>query len=67
MSKFTFKNRPISYELDGIKLDDAHDFADAFVRSAQYEDTLVDLNDDELDELNEDSNLIYEMVQDFIY
>lgn len=46
--------------LDGIDFNDYPDFSDAFVVSAER--NCVQLTDDELDEINSDSSLVYELV-----
>ena len=53
------------YEVEDIDTNDAPDFCDAFVGSAMYDGRV--LNDDELDELNEDRELVYELTIKQIY
>ena len=57
----------IDYEkLCDIEIEDAHDypdFADAYISYASYPDR--DLTDAELDELNEDSEFVYEKCLDY--
>jgi hypothetical protein len=66
--KANFKNREIvDIEIEGIDLKDYPDFCDAFISSAAWLDTLELLSDEELDELNEDSSLVYELTIDSIY
>lgn len=52
-------------EWDGINGRDAPDFCDAFITYA--EDNGVPLTDKELDELNENSELVYELLIDHLY
>ena len=48
-------------EVDGIDTKDYPDFCDAFISSADYDG--VEMTDEQLDELNEDSDFVYECVQ----
>ena len=48
--------------LDGIDTKDYPDFCDAFVVSAEWSDSETPLTDKELDKVNEDSGLVYELV-----
>ena len=57
----------IDIEIDGIDYRDYPDFCDAYICNAVWEDTLKDLTDDELEELNEDSQLIHELVWERIH
>lgn len=52
-------------EIDGINHRDAPDFVDAFICSATYKGR--EMTDSELDRLNEDSDYVYEAVQDHLY
>lgn len=52
-------------EVEGIDGRDAPDFCDAFIAHAWYVDR--PLTDDELDELNSDSDFVYECVINQIY
>lgn len=52
-------------QLDGIHMWDAPDFVDAYISYATRNG--VPLTDEELDELNEDSQFVYECVMDWIY
>lgn len=47
-------------ELDGIDHNDYPDFCDAFIESAEYDG--VELTDEELDELNCNSEFVYDCV-----
>jgi len=53
-------NKLENIEIDGVDTKDYPDFCDAFIVSASYSDR--DLNDAELDELNEDSDFVYDQV-----
>ena len=55
-----------SLEFDGIDGHDAPDFCDAFIVAASFTNG-SDLTDAELDDLNEDSNFVYEALQNFLY
>ena len=51
--------------VEGINTNDYPDFCDAFIASAEHEGRL--LTDDELDELNKDSDFVYNCVQKQIF
>jgi len=51
--------------VDGIDTKDYPDFCDAFISYAAYDDR--PLTDEELDELNEDSDFVYEKVMEEIF
>lgn len=51
--------------IDGIDWKDAHDFVDAFIDSADYNG--VQMTDEQLDKLNEDSEFVYDAVLNWIY
>ena len=58
------------YELDGIDTDDYPDFCDAFIcgATALLEDgTMREATEEELDELNNDGDLVYEHVTNWIF
>jgi len=55
-----------SLEFDGIHNWDAPDYCDAFIVAASFTDG-TELTDDELDELNEDSQFVYESLQDYLH
>lgn len=66
--KANFKNRVIVIEdIQDIKLYDAPDYVDAYICSAYYEDSGLELDDEELEELNDDRDLVYSAVIDTIY
>lgn len=52
--------------IEDIDFRDAPDFCDAFIASGTFEDG-TPLDDDTLDELNEDSDLVYNLVINTIY
>ena len=54
-------------EVDGIDYSDAPDFCDAYISAATWEDTGEPLTEAELEELNEDSDFVYEQVQKYLY
>lgn len=56
-----------SIELDGIYLDDAPDFCDAFITNASFKDG-IELTDIQIDDLNDLLvENIHEMVYDYLY
>lgn len=61
------RRRPVAVEVEGIDMRDAPDFCDAFISYAEWSDTGEPLTDDELEELNEDSEFVYSKVMDAIY
>ena len=56
----------LSLIIEGIDYSDAPDFCDAFIAGGTFEDG-TPLDDDTLDELNEDTDLVYEAVLRTIY
>jgi len=63
-----FKDREIEdIMLDGVDHNDAPDYCDAFIYGATWSDSGEELNDKELDELNNDSDLVYELVVESLY
>lgn len=54
----------LDYELDGIDTKDYPDFCDAYITHASVEEygKIRDATKEELDELNQDSSLVYELV-----
>ena len=52
-------------EVDGIDFKDYPDFCDAFIASADYNGK--PMTDEQLDELNGDSEFLYECVQNHIF
>lgn len=57
----------IDLDIDGIDMRDYPDFCDAFIVGAAWEDTGESLTDEELEELNDDHDLVYELVLERIY
>ena len=65
---FTFQNRPVgNFEVDDVDTRDYPDFSDAFISYAEWLDTNTPLNDVELEQLNEESDLVYEVVQSYVF
>ena len=57
--------RVVDVEVDGVDRRDYPDFCDAYFTSAVFEDTLEDLNEDQLDELRDlYPEVIYEVALD---
>lgn len=57
-------------EVDGIDTRDYPDFCDAYIASATIENedgTFRDATDDEIEEMNEDSDFVYEQVENYLY
>ena len=54
------------YEVDGVREWDAPDFCDAFICWAEWDDG-TELTEEELDELNNDSSRVYDLVIAHIY
>jgi len=52
-------------EVDGIDTKDYPDFCDAFIASADYDGK--SMTDGQLDEINEDSDFVYECVQNHLF
>lgn len=60
--------RPIcDAEIDGVHGWDAPKFCDAFLSSCVWADTLQDLTEEELDRVNDDSQLVHEITYDQLY
>ena len=59
----------IDYELDGIDTSDYPDFCDAFICNANVIENgeIREASEDELDKLNEDSQLVHELVYNRLY
>ena len=51
-------------EVDGIDTADYPDYCDAYIAYATYDGK--SMSDEQLDELNQDSDFVYEQVQDFV-
>ena len=43
------------------------EFEDSFIVEAEFKDTGLELNDEQLDEVNNDSSFVYEELQNFLY
>ena len=54
-----------SIEVDGIDTNDAPDFCDAYIVSGEYEGKTM--TDEQIEELNEDGEFIYECVISELY
>lgn len=66
--KVTLNDRSVvDLDIDGIDMRDYPDFCDAYIASAAWEDTGENLTDEELEELNDDRDLVYELVLQRIY
>ena len=52
-------------EIDGIDTKDYPDFCDAYISSADYDG--VPMTDEQLDELNEDGDYVYEHIMDYLH
>lgn len=52
-------------EWDGINHRDAPDYCDAYITNAECDG--VELTEEELDELNEDSQFVYEKLMEHLY
>ena len=52
-------------EVDGIDTKDYPDFCDAFIASADYKG--VEMTEEQLDELNEDRDFVYECVNNQLF
>lgn len=51
--------------VNGIDFKDAPDFVDAYIESADYDGK--EMTQSQIDELNEDSDFVYEAVQNHLY
>lgn len=52
-------------KIEGIDYRDAFDFCDAFIASADYNGK--PMTDEQLDELNEDRDFVYECVENHLF
>ena len=52
-------------DIDGIDTNDYPDFCDAFICSAEYEG--LAMTNEQLDELNEDSDFLYDCVNNHLF
>ena len=55
----------INIKVDGIDFNDYPDFCDAFIASADYDGK--PMTDEQLDEINEDTEFVYECVQNYLF
>jgi hypothetical protein len=62
--KFDYKKID-NIQIEGIDYSDYPDFCDAFISGADYNG--VPMTDEEIDELNEDSDFAYECVQNHLF
>jgi len=51
--------------LDGIDFEDYPDFCDAYIVSADYDGE--PMTEDQIDKLNEDSDLVYTEIEEFLF
>jgi hypothetical protein len=52
-------------EFDGIDHSDYPDFCDAFIISADYDG--VEMTDEQLEELNDDRDFVYEQLMSYLF
>lgn len=52
-------------EVDGIDTNDYPDFCDAYILSADYDG--VPMTEDQIEELNQDRDFVYECVQNYLF
>ena len=52
-------------EIDGIDTNDYPDFVDAYIASADYDG--VPMTDEQLDEVNDNSDFVYDCLQNHLY
>jgi len=52
-------------EFDGIDYTDYPDFCDAYISSADYNG--IEMTDEQLNELNNDVDLVYELLTNYIH
>jgi len=52
-------------EFDGIDHNDYPDYCDAYITSADYDG--IPMSDEQLDELNENSDFVYEKLMDYLH
>lgn len=67
--RIEFRNRHVvDLEVDGVDTKDYPDFCDAFICGATWDDTGLPLNDEEIDAFqSENSDLVYELVEDSLF
>ena len=57
-------------QVGGVDMADYPDFCDAYIASATIENedgTFRDATDDEIEEMNEDGDFVYEQVENYLY
>ena len=52
-------------KFDGIDYQDAPDYCDAYIVSGKYDG--VELTQEQIDELNEDTDFIHEQLMDYLF
>jgi len=57
-------NKIDNIEFDGIDHNDYPDYCDAYITSADYDG--IPMSDEQLDELNENSDFVYEKLMDYL-
>jgi len=50
-----------------INMKDYPEFTDSFIIEAEWKDTGIELSEAEVDTLNDDSDFVYDAVQNFIH
>jgi hypothetical protein len=59
------KSKISNVKFDGIDYEDAPDFCDAYIVSAEYDGE--EMTDEQIDLLNEDIDYVYEILMNIIY
>jgi len=54
-------------ELGGIDFGDYPDFCDAYISGAVWKNSGIELTESELDEINENRELVYEQVFNYLF
>jgi len=67
MPKVRNERKPVAFEVEGVDTRDAPDFSDAFISYAEWSDNGEPLTEEELEELNSDSSVVYEAVISTLY
>ena len=57
----------VDIEFDGVDYNDAPDYCDAFICSAAWADSGEELTSKELDDVNNDSQFVYEALEESMY
>lgn len=57
----------VDVEFEGIDHKDVPKYCDAFISSATWAETLTPLTDAELEEVNNDGELVYELLQNWLH